>query len=483
MPVHRVFFLLGIAAVFAGCDDDSADRSAPDVGISDFDAQAPDEGQVDAGAPDSGAPDSGAPDSGAPDGDAGESLGRLEVRQGNNLLVRGGEVRFGRILTESAGATFELRLVNAGAGPLFIEAPTVTGANAPEFTLGGASPLELAPTSSSALSVTFRPTASSTRSATLRIRSDDPNAPTFDVALEGVGVALEQLPADTNGDWGAPEYIAYDTREARIVVRVGDIDNLGFGWPAGFDPFLGQSTPPHRFPWTPDPGDPAGTDRIMVVSSYSGSPPAGQDGYTTSTSRPENLPEPVTLNFDLRGSRPSSAVLQMFVDDFQAPVWGASYQVRLDGQRAPFIEDVLATLVQTGPVGKLITLPMPSEQLSLLDDGRLEIEIDDPTTGAGDGFAIDFVKLFIDVYGFTNVGTIEGVVTDATGGLGLEGVAVSASGIVSAVSDAAGAFRLQNVPAGFVYLRALRSGYAPFEILLDLRTGQTVTQNVSLTPQ
>ncbi len=44
--------------------------------------------------------------------------------------------------------------------------------------------------------------------------------------------------------------------EADLVVRTGDINNLGFGWPAGFDPFSGESTPPHPFPWTPPPGSP-----------------------------------------------------------------------------------------------------------------------------------------------------------------------------------------------------------------------------------
>src|SRR5579862_6769220 len=52
--------------------------------------------------------------------------------------------------------------------------------------------------------------------------------------------------------------------QADLVVRTGDINNLGFGWPANFDPFSGASTPGHSYPWTPRAGAPAGTDRIMM---------------------------------------------------------------------------------------------------------------------------------------------------------------------------------------------------------------------------
>lgn len=35
----------------------------------------------------------------------------------------------------------------------------------------------------------------------------------------------------------------FDTSEAQQIVRYGDVDNLGFGWPEGFNPFSGESTP------------------------------------------------------------------------------------------------------------------------------------------------------------------------------------------------------------------------------------------------
>lgn len=70
-------------------------------------------------------------------------------------------------------------------------------------------------------------------------------------------------------DWALKYERTVGGPEADMVVRTGDINNLGFGWPQGFDPFSGQSTPVH--PW-PDPekipqGAPDGTDRIMLGTS------------------------------------------------------------------------------------------------------------------------------------------------------------------------------------------------------------------------
>ncbi|HKV61824.1 MAG TPA: OmpA family protein [Candidatus Acidoferrum sp.] len=70
-------------------------------------------------------------------------------------------------------------------------------------------------------------------------------------------------------DWALEYERTVGGPEADLVVRTGDINNLGFGWPKGFDPFSGKSTPAH--PW-PDsnhipPQAPPGTDRIMLGTS------------------------------------------------------------------------------------------------------------------------------------------------------------------------------------------------------------------------
>ena len=110
---------------------------------------------------------------------------------------------------------------------------------------------------------------------------------------------LGRLPAQTAkpAPWSAKSDRTVGGPEADLVVRTGDINNLGFGWPPGFDPFSGKSTPPHGYPWTPPAGAPAGTDRIMLGSAVTAQDVATRsgDGYAGSTQRPDNMPQPVTL--------------------------------------------------------------------------------------------------------------------------------------------------------------------------------------------
>ena len=280
----------------------------------------------------------------------------------------------------------------------------------------------------------------------------------------------------------ADTQIIANSIDSDMIVLVGDMDNLGFGWPPGFDVFSGMSTPVHQYPFQPGAQDPPGTDTIMVGTSYNGSPPAGQDGYTRTTKRPENLPQAINMQYDLKGARVNSASIQMFVDDFQSPVWKSKFQVTLNGQRALFLEDVLNTLVQTGPIGKLITVQFPSDFLPMVRSGQLNISIDDPTTGAGDGFAIDFVRLLINPH-ITTVGNVSGIVTDNSTGSPLKGVVISASGTVITKTTSDGTYVLKGVPAGLVVVNASKKGYIPQSKSVDLVEGSNITLDFALRPE
>src|SRR4051794_7382645 len=130
-----------------------------------------------------------------------------------------------------------------------------------------------------------------------------------------------------NGTWAERQVLLRNTMEAQLMVRVGDIDNFGFGWPDDFNPFTGRAVPPHNSPWTPPEAEVEGTDRIMVVSSYNGQPPKGEDAYTTGTVRPDNSVQPITFSFERGGIHVNDAVLQLFLEDLQAPVLGTHFQV------------------------------------------------------------------------------------------------------------------------------------------------------------
>jgi OmpA-OmpF porin, OOP family len=78
------------------------------------------------------------------------------------------------------------------------------------------------------------------------------------VPVAGTGDPKHDWPLEYERTVGGPE--------ADLVVRTGDINNLGFGWPSDFDPFSGKSTPPHPWPSFSQipPQAPPGTDRIML---------------------------------------------------------------------------------------------------------------------------------------------------------------------------------------------------------------------------
>ncbi len=285
------------------------------------------------------------------------------------------------------------------------------------------------------------------------------------------GISQDSL---SNGDWAHKYEILANTPEADLMVRTGDIDNLGFGWPVNFDPFSGASTPTHYFPWAPDTLDPDGTDRIMVISSYDGHPPAGTDGYTYDTSRPENSVRLIMLTYALDGLTVNSAMLQIFVDDFQAPVWGAQYQVSLDGVRIPGLETIINDLQQTGPIGRIVKFPIPDQYLDLLADDTLSILFDDFTTGAGDGYAIDFIKLLINPSVLNSYGTITGTILDQNTRQPISGVKIIANGGVSVLSATDGIYTIDSVLTGFVTLQTFASGFGSQAKTVILEKDQTV---------
>lgn len=285
--------------------------------------------------------------------------------------------------------------------------------------------------------------------------------------------------AESAEGWAAPREEAREAPEGDLVVRVGDIDNLGFGWEEGFDPFTGRSTAAHDFPWSPDATDPAGTDRIMVISGHRG---AEGDGYAASTARPENAVQTLDLRFDPGGVSVRTAALQLFVDDFQAPVWGHRFTATLDGREAPDIAFALNALNQTGPIGKLVTLQLLPEYVPLLADGALAIRIDDAGTDAGEGFALDFVRLIVNPKPWKYTGTVSGITQRADDGTPLSGVLVSAGNVRQATTGTDGRFTLSGVPAGLVVTVGSHPDYLPDSEVADLEVDGSLDLVLELAP-
>ncbi len=275
-------------------------------------------------------------------------------------------------------------------------------------------------------------------------------------------------------EWRQTYRVQRDGPEADLLVQVGDIDNLGFGWPNGFDPFSGESTPRHAYPWRPEADDPAGTDRIMVISGMREYEKARHEGYSRNTSRPYNSPAPLTIKFSLDGVDLKGAALQLFVDDFQAAVFGNRFEVRLDGREAPDLAESINALSQTGPIGKLVTLQLLSEYNELLQDGELVVSIDDPHSNIGDGYSIDFARLLINPKQWQYVGSVRGIAQDKKTRQPLAGVLVTASNVQKVETGADGKFELTNVPAGLVVTTGTHPEYIGDSKAEDLEADQTI---------
>jgi OmpA-OmpF porin, OOP family len=299
-------------------------------------------------------------------------------------------------------------------------------------------------------------------------------------------------PANQAADWSLKEQRTEGGPEADLVVRTGDINNLGFGWPQGFDPFSGQSTTSHGYPWKKRASEPQGTDRIMVGSAV-GPNDSHNDGYsqtavcncpqgwTACQARLDTMPEPVTLTVGALPAQINAVLFQIFVDDFQPKNFGSHFQVSLNGTRIPDFEEAINSLDQTGPIGKLLTLRLLPEYWPLLRSGTVKLLFDDPTTHKGDGYAIDFVRILVNPHGSKYQVSVTATVTDAATNKPIAGATVS-SALVSATTDSAGKCELTQLPAGLVVASATASGYDGNSATADLPAGQSGHVDIPLKP-
>lgn len=344
-------------------------------------------------------------------------------------------------------------------------------------------------------------------------------------------LAVKADSQSTDGDWSATYVQLYDTEEAEVMVRVGDIDNFGYGWAENFDPFSGDETAVHAYPFYPSSKDPDGTDRIMVVTGYDRNSNAANDGYTSELPKNYNSKlVPITMTYDLKGKKVDNAVIQIFIDDIQPSKWVKSgntwinkgrggfsqnslnqYQVTfcVEGQkpvRIPEFEAVINNLDQHGPIGKLVYFAVPQKYLSMIEEGQkgFQIKIDDPNTKApikdtnkqntGDGYAIDFVKLMVNKkseytkYNATVKGNVyeakyvgSQLVLDETKPISNAKITINGAEDNFVYSDAKGAYNSHKVPAGQVVLIVEKDGYEKAEYTIGtLVAGQTKTYDLGL---
>ena len=355
------------------------------------------------------------------------------------------------------------------------------GANAPSGNSGAAGPTQPAAPANSAPA----PTAASTPA----------------VAPTPVPVVPVAATGDQQKDWSLKYERTENGPEADLLVRTGDINNLGFGWPQGFDPFSGNSTPPHKFPWDPQPDEPEGTDRIMLGSGVDPTEALrdmrhynsyASDGYSGILSdceilppdqickaRQDSRPEPVRLLVGKLPPKIDAVLIQLFVDDFQAAICKSHFQVSLNGTRIPSLEYSINSLNQTGPIGKLVSMKLLPEYWPLLQSGEVKLLIDDPTTKVRDGYAIDFARILVNPHKFKYEVSLAATVVDAEKHTPITGASVTA-GLQSANTDARGECQLNGLPAGLVTATGAAPGYDENSVPVDLIAGQTGRAEIQL---
>lgn len=325
--------------------------------------------------------------------------------------------------------------------------------------------------------------------------SSAPTAPPSEVTSPSSATPPSAAPLPGTGDSAHDWALKYERTEsgpeADLVARTGDINNLGFGWPPGFDPFSGKSTPVHKYPWETSADEPAGTDRILLGSSVDPAeelrdPVAynriGSDGYSSILNpcemlaqpckeRQDSLPRPITLAVGALPSKINGVLVQVFVDDFQSRHFHSHFQVSLNGTRIPNFEDAVNALDQTGPIGKLITLRLLPEYWPMLNLGSVQLLIDDPTTRVRDGYAVDFVRILVNPHNFKYRVSLSISVLDADTRKPIPGASVNAA-LESASTDRSGKCELKGIPAGLVVAAASAPGYDEDSVPVDLPAGE-----------
>lgn len=295
---------------------------------------------------------------------------------------------------------------------------------------------------------------------------------TTSISAFSLSAQVSTVSSDTG--WNKQNEVLKNVAEAGFIIRVGDVDNLGFGWEEGFDPFCGRVTISHEWPWEPRDGDLPGFDRILLSSKFrtEAEHPCGGDGYSGSPEFALVKPVAFTLPTEvLKGTTIGNAYIQIFIDDFQAPTFCSRFQIYLNNNRFAEAEKMFNAVDQTGPVGKLLTIPIPEEFFAMLTEGdKLVFKIDE-ITGAADGYAIDFIRLLVNRnLENTCKGNVSGTVLDKETGEPVNAKVWRSDNVIKSTGTG-GRFTFKDIPTGYELINASADGYADGSVAADVYQG------------
>jgi len=221
-----------------------------------------------------------------------------------------------------------------------------------------------------------------------------------------------------------------------------------------------------------------------------------------------NSPQPVTFKYAQIDDEKdvTSAVIQMYVDDFQSgdadkSILGAEqinhfsndstsrFTATLGGVEIPELSNLINSLCQSGPAGQLISFNIPQKYLYLIKkyagtgaNEGLQLLIDDARIGtSGDSYCIDFAKLTVNskTSSVTKM-NVSGKVVDSSGN-SIEGITIEAGDGTTATTGANGQYSLSITP-GTISLVFSKNGYtSQTYISSDIYNSDgTVKSNISI---
>lgn len=133
----------------------------------------------------------------------------ISIGRANGINLNDGSgIGFGGTLLNSSSATEVLTIRNIGTANLDRISIILDGIHASDFVLGGAPAASLAPGAETTFTATFKPTATGIRSAAIRIASSDADESTFDIALDGEGVAMPEIAVERASGYGLTHAIS-----------------------------------------------------------------------------------------------------------------------------------------------------------------------------------------------------------------------------------------------------------------------------------
>ena len=138
---------------------------------------------------------------------------------------------FGTVITGNASTVQTFTITNTGDADLVIGTLSVGGANASEFTIvtDYSSGQTLGPSETSTVDIAFSPTSEGVKSANLSIPSNDPDTPTVNVSLSGMGSDVSEGCMITSDLWIRAVINTEEKGPIEAVWQKGGEDNTSRG--------------------------------------------------------------------------------------------------------------------------------------------------------------------------------------------------------------------------------------------------------------